>query len=76
MTGIVCLVTLLEFLVPILDETGPDVMLLRQHWAPPHFHKGMTLFFCRKLVGKRIGKDGPNISPPHSPGFTLSFRVH
>jgi hypothetical protein len=63
MTGIVYLVMLLEFLVPILDETGPEVTLLRQHWAPPHFHR------------KQIGKDRPNISPPHSTDFTLYFSI-
>jgi hypothetical protein len=41
-----------EFLMPILDEEGPDDMLFQQDGAPPHFHKEVT-----RLLKSQISRE-------------------
>jgi hypothetical protein len=45
-----------EFLVPVLEEEGPDDMLFQQHRAPPHFHKEVMDFLNCKFSEKWIGR--------------------
>jgi hypothetical protein len=58
-----------EFLMPILEEEGPDDMLFQQDGVPPHFHKEVMDFLNRKFPGKWIGRKGPITWPPHSPDW-------
>jgi hypothetical protein len=48
-----------KFLMPILEEEGPDIMLFQQHGAPPHFQKGVTDSLNRRLPEKWIDRGGP-----------------
>jgi hypothetical protein len=59
-----------EFLMPILEEQGPDDMLFQQDEAPPHFHKDVKDFLNRKFPEKWIRRGGPITWPPRSPDFT------
>jgi hypothetical protein len=56
-----------KFLMPILEEEGPDDMLFQQHGVPPHFHKEVTDFLNRKFPEKWIGRGGTITWPPRSP---------
>jgi hypothetical protein len=58
-----------EFLMPILEEEGPDDTLFQQDGAPPHFHKEVTDFFNRKFPEKWIAKGG--LSLGHHVRLTL-----
>jgi hypothetical protein len=73
-----CAVTgiLEEFLIPILEEGGPDDTLFQQDGLPPHFHKEMTGVFNHKIPEKYIGRGVPITWPPRSPALTpLDFFV-
>jgi hypothetical protein len=52
-----------EFLMPVLEEKGPDDMLFQQDGAPPHFQKEVTDFLNRKFPEKWIGRGRPPRSP-------------
>jgi hypothetical protein len=69
-TGMLYLDMLEEFLMPILEEDGPDDMLFQQDGAPPHFRKEMTDFLNGKFPEKRICMGGPITWPPRSPDLT------
>jgi hypothetical protein len=58
-TGVVCLDMLEEFLMPVLEEEGPNGMLFQQGRAPPRFDKEMMHFLNLKLPEKWIYRDGP-----------------
>jgi hypothetical protein len=65
-----------EFLMPILEEEGPDHMLFQQDGVPPHFHKEVTDFLNHKFPEKWIGRGGPITCPPCLPDlipFDFSF---
>jgi hypothetical protein len=68
-TGIVFL-DMEEFLMPILEQEGPDDVLFQQDGAPLHFHKEVTDFLNRKFSEKWIGRGGPITWPPRSPDLT------
>jgi hypothetical protein len=59
-----------EFLLSVLKEEGPDVMLFQQHRASPHFHQEVTYFLNRKFPEKWISRGGPVTWPPRSPDCT------
>jgi hypothetical protein len=59
-----------EFLIPILEEAGPDDTLSQQDGLPPHFHKELAGVFNRKNPEKYIGRGGPITWPPRSPALT------
>jgi hypothetical protein len=65
LTGIVHLNILEEFLMPILEEQGPDNLLFQQDGAPPHFHREVTDFLNHKFLKKQSGRGGPITWPPH-----------
>jgi hypothetical protein len=75
-TGVVYLYKLEEFLIPILEEGGPDDTLFQQDGLPPHFNKELKGVFNRKIPEKYIVRGGPITSPPRSPDLTpLDFFV-
>jgi hypothetical protein len=45
-----------KFLMPILEEVGPDNMLFQQDRVPPHLQKEVTDFLNRMFPEKWIGK--------------------
>jgi hypothetical protein len=59
-----------EFLVPILEEEGPDNMLFQQDGALPHSHKEVTDLLNSKFPGKCIGRGGSITWPPRSSDIT------
>jgi hypothetical protein len=44
-----------EFLMPILEQDGPDDMPFQQDGALPHFHKEVTDVLIHKFPDKFIG---------------------
>jgi hypothetical protein len=56
-----------EFLIPILEEKGPDDMLFQQDRATSVYHKEVTDFLNRKFPEKWIDRGGPITWPPCSP---------
>jgi hypothetical protein len=57
-----------EFLMPILEEVGPDDMLFQQAGVAPHFHK--EDFLNRKSPEKWIDRGRPITWPLRSPDLT------
>jgi hypothetical protein len=68
----------LEFLVPVLQEAGPDDTILQQG-VPPPFPKEETDLFHRTFAEKQTSKGSPKTWPPNSPDLTypwLFFRCY
>jgi hypothetical protein len=60
-----------EFLMPVLEEEGPDDMLFQQDQASSYFHK--EDFLNRKFPEKWTGRGKPVTWPPCLPDHTPIF---
>jgi hypothetical protein len=58
-----------EFVMPILEEGGPDGMLFLQFGVRPHFHKELRDCLKHKFRKKRIDRGKPITWPCYSPYF-------
>jgi hypothetical protein len=48
-----------EFVMPILEEEGPNDVLFQQDRAPPHFHREVTDFLNRMFPEEWISRGRP-----------------
>lgn len=51
-------------------KRGPNDMLFHKVRVPPKFHKEVMNFMNWMFPGKRSGRDGPIVRPPHSLDLT------
>lgn len=66
MTGCAYLDMLEEFLMPRLQEEGPNDIVFHQDGVPPHFLNEVHAFLEERFPGKWIRRGGPITRPPHS----------
>jgi hypothetical protein len=77
--GIVYLLMLEGFLMPIYEEEGPDDMLFQQDRAPSRLQKEIKGHINRKFPKKWIGRGGSITWPLSSPDLTpldLYFLIY
>jgi hypothetical protein len=68
-TGIIYLSTLIEWLMPQLQEDIPH-LIYQQDGAPPHFRKEVRPYLDERLRNRWIGRGGFMEWPPRSPDLT------